>query len=106
MLSTTFLAAAVYAIVQWIVKPLIVTKWLPQTNPYQDNATRAAGFLVAYALTLANTAMQHALPPQEAWGLLPTAAAIYAASALVYHIAAPGATAATPAPSMDELAQR
>src|SRR6185437_13621546 len=97
-LSAAFLAAAVYALVQWIIKPLIVTYWLPQDNPYQDNATRAAGFIVAYVLTLLNTAVQQPLTWSLAWSLLPTAAGIYASSALVYHISTPGAPSPAPTP--------
>lgn len=99
VLSDAFLAAAVYALVEWIIKPLIVNYWLHQDNPYQDNATRAAGFVVAYALTLINTAVQQPLTWSLAWSLLPTAAGIYASSALVYHISTPNPATVTPNPA-------
>lgn len=107
-LDNAFLVAAVYALVQWIIKPLIVSFWLPQNNPYQDNATRAAGFLVAFVLTLINAAVQHPLTAAQAWALLPTAAAIYASSALTYHIATPGsipAPATNPASAINPVPQ-
>jgi hypothetical protein len=90
IVDNAFIAAAVFALVQWIIKPLILL-WLPQGSPYQDNMTRAAGFLTAYALTWIDGIVKGSIHNwSDAWNLLPTAAAIYASSALVYHISSPG----------------
>jgi hypothetical protein len=90
IVDNAFIAAAVYALVQWIIKPLILLR-LPQGSPYQDNMTRAAGFLTAYGLTWVDGVVKGTIHNwSDAWNLLPTAAAIYASSALVYHIASPG----------------
>lgn len=107
--DAAFIAAAVYAVLQVAIKPLIKLG-LPDGNPYQDNVVRIVGFLLTYALAAVDVMVQHSQrPPEplltitEAWALLPIAAAIYSTSALAYHVGTPAPK--TPADAVQALAE-